>query len=263
MRVLLCNDDGIDAPGLRYAVQALSAYKCEVVAPMTDQSGSSHSTSTGDVPIRVYQRPYEGGTATVVAGTPADAVKFKLSHTAEKFDVMVSGINAGENGGLSHYYSGTVAAAREAAIRGVPAVSVSVWRADPKQFEAAGRFLRSWLPRWFGGDHHPRRPTGPILLNVNFPDRDPDDVKGVRIARQSMAYFDDVFHPTSDAGNDMEYQVVFGEKKSEHISHGSDDWALREDYITVVPLRLDATCAVGVDWLEGLHDAAPIFHEEP
>lgn len=259
MRVLLCNDDGIDAPGLWYAFKALEPYDREIVAPMTDQSGSSHSTTCG-TPIRVCQRSYEGVSATVVAGTPADAVKFKLCNSVPRFDVMVSGINAGENGGLSHYYSGTVAAAREAALRGVPAVSVSVWRNDPKQFEAAGRFVRSWVPRWFGDDHR-RRPPGPTLLNVNFPDRDVADLKGVYIARQSMAYFEDRFHPTSDSDLAVEYRVVFGEKKRDHMFLGSDDWALREGYITVVPLRLDATCAMGMDWLEQIHGDAPVFND--
>jgi 5'/3'-nucleotidase len=254
MRVLLCNDDGIDAPGLWHAFEALSHFDCEVVAPLSDQSGVSHSTACFRTPLTVYRRRINGVGATVVAGTPADAVKFRLCGGSAHFDVMVSGINPGENSGIAHYHSGTVAAAREAALRGVPAVSISVWRDSPEQFRAAASFLRTWLPRWFG-EADSRRPSTPTLLNVNFPDGDPAAIRGIYIARQSMACFDDSFEEHDDQAD--AYTLVFGDRKLDQIQPGSDDWALRHGYITMVPLRLDLTCMESVEWLRAIHGNGP------
>ncbi|PKU24334.1 5'/3'-nucleotidase SurE [Telmatospirillum siberiense] len=253
MRVLLCNDDGIEAPGLWYAYDGLRDFDREVVAPMTDQSGSSHSTSCLSAPFGVWGRQINDTEAMVVDGTPSDAVKFKLYHSRKPFDAMVSGINAGENAGLSQYYSGTVAAAREAAMRGIPSVSISVWRNDPAHYRAAADFLRKWLPQWFGrpGDG---RPPGPLLLNVNFPDGNPADIRGIRVARQSMAYFEDHFRRIDGDGPTAEYALVIGEKRQDRMGRESDDWALRHGYVTVVPLSVDTTCMTGAAWLRTIHD---------
>lgn len=251
MRILLCNDDGIEAPGLWHAVKELHSHELTVVTTLTDQSGASHST-TRVGPLRVKKRVVNGVAATVVAGTPVDAVKFMLSHTARPFDAMVAGINTGENGGSSHYYSGTVAAAREAALRGVNAISVSVWRDEAAHYQAAAQFVGKWLPRWLSPEDL-RRPDGPTLLNVNFPDRDPTQIKGIHVARQSIAYFDDCFVKISEDDDQAEYEIKFGCKNPHRIIHGSDDWALQAGFITVAPLRLETTCQTSLDWLGQVH----------
>jgi 5'-nucleotidase len=251
MRILLSNDDGPDAAGLKYAARALDLHDVEIVVPLHDSSGGSHST-TRDRALTVTIRDVEGIAATVVAGTPADAIKFKLYHAARPFDVVVSGFNAGENGGCSHFYSGTVAAAREAALRGVSAISVSVWRDDPDHYLAAGQFIRMWLPRWFA-PQQANRPAGSALLNVNFPDCHPGEIRGIRIARQSIAYHDDGFLRTAENGQDAEYAIRLGDKNANAIVRGTDDWALRHGYVTIVPLRVEVTCAAHLAWLKELH----------
>lgn len=255
MKILLCNDDGIDAPGLWHAFHALEQWECEVVAPREDQSGVSHSTACFRTPLYVERRRINGVEAMVVAGTPADAVKFRLCESAADFDVMIAGINAGENCGIAQFYSGTVAAAREAALRGVPAIAISVFRDSAAHYRAAGEFLRTWIPRWFGPDT-PERPPYPMVLNVNFPDRDPSKIRGVFVAQQSIAPYDDRFEQIRD-GNGGLYAPIFGDRKRDRIEPGSDDWALREGYITVVPLRLDMTCDAGTSWLRSFDEGNP------
>jgi 5'-nucleotidase len=251
---LLGNDDGIEAPGLWHLARRLAeGHETVVVAPSVNQSGSSHSTTAASKALRVRRRVLHGQSVIEAHGTPADAVRWALSTLPGSFDVMVSGINAGENSGLSQYYSGTVAAAREAALRGIPAVSVSVWRDRAEYYEAAADFLATWLPRWFSGEG--ARPVSrPILLNVNFPDCPPGEIRGVRLAVPSMAFHEDRYDPlTGDPGDDREYRVVFGEKRARLIAEGTDDWALREGYVTVTPLALDAICAEGMAWLTNVH----------
>jgi 5'-nucleotidase len=165
MDILLTNDDGIRAVGLRalYAALVKAGHRVHVAAPMTEQSAVGHSVTLFS-PLRVRQVEEAGFSGLGISGTPADCVKLALSHLLPKApDMIVSGINAGANVGVDVLYSGTVSAATEGALAGIPAMAVSVDDYHPEdlsaQAEYAGRMLREDI--WSGFPSQ-------CVLNVNF-----------------------------------------------------------------------------------------------
>ncbi|MBI1355580.1 MAG: 5'/3'-nucleotidase SurE [Acidobacteria bacterium] len=164
MRILLTNDDGIDAPGLAALRQAADgAGEIVVVAPATEQSGCSHRTTT-DLPMTLEER---GDGRFALAGTPADCVRVGLNRYGGKIDLVLAGINSGGNLGVDVYHSGTVAAVREAVLHGVPGVAVSHYRnrsLDGDDWRRASDWTRAILEEvlaegWEAG----------AFWNVNFP----------------------------------------------------------------------------------------------
>ncbi len=247
MRILFSNDDGLEAPGLWHAVNAFPDHDREMVAPMQNQSGASHAFTLHDV-IYVEERDNRGIEGLAVSGYPADAVKFAISkNTKAPFDFMVSGINIGENGGVAQFYSGTVAAAREAALWGIPAVSISIWWGRPELYEFAAKFLAEWVPRWHA--RLQREPLRPFFVNVNFPDCAPDQILGVRLCRQSDAMFEDDYKPIAEDRKEG-YRLCDAWKDRKAIRPGTDDHATISRYISIVPLSLDNTFEEGLDWLK-------------
>jgi 5'-nucleotidase len=181
MHILLCNDDGLDSPGLAALHRACrSLGQVSVVAPATEQSTTGHSLTLRD-PVRVREHLHPAfGRTFAVEGTPADCVRLAVAELVEPpVDLVASGINRGANLGVDVYYSGTVAGAREAAILGLPAVAVSqfVARGQGVDWDRAAwlteRVLREWLSAcgaWNGG----RPGAGIRLWNVNLPVARPD-----------------------------------------------------------------------------------------
>lgn len=250
MRILLTNDDGIGAEGIWHAHEALRHWHCDIVAPAEDQSGASHSSHWLKRPLAVTRTERHGVPVIAVSGTPSDAVKFQLLSARQRYDLVLSGINAGENSGVAHFYSGTVAAAREAVLRGVPGIAVSVWRGSEERYRDAAQFLRQWLPRWL--EALTARSAPPLLLNVNFPDCPADRFRGIHVAHQSTAFHDDGFEPLADHDGDA-HRLAPGDRHAAAIRPGSDDWAVRQGYVTLTPLRVDTTCHDSAAWLEALH----------
>jgi 5'-nucleotidase len=169
MQFLLTNDDGVDAPGLQALVEAVDgAGKSVVVAPCDARSGCGHSTTT-DRPIRLQQL---GEHRYVVDGTPADCVRVALHRFGHELDWVLAGINSGGNLGVDVYHSGTVAAVREAAIRGIPAIAVSHYRnriLTEEDWQRAAKWTRAVLDDLLG------RPAGPgVFWNINLPALAPD-----------------------------------------------------------------------------------------
>lgn len=239
MRILVSNDDGIHAPGLAIceAIARELSDDVWVVAPETDQSGVAHSLSLND-PLRlreISEKRY------AVRGTPTDCIIMAVRHIMDvKPNLVISGVNRGQNVAEDVTYSGTVAAAMEATILGVPAFALSQayggetaknlhWdcglRHGPKIIQ---KILKEGIP-----------PN--VLVNINFPNCQPDDVAGVNIAvqgqrKQELLRIDERL----DGRGNPYYWVAFGRGHSEP-GRGTDLEALANKRIAVTPLRLDLT----------------------
>src|SRR6266540_6380318 len=205
VRVLLSNDDGIHAPGLEALAAAFEGDEVWVVAPDREQSASSHAISLHR-PLRMHElmpRWYS------VDGTPTDAVYMGLNHVLREArpDVVVSGVNHGPNLGNDVLYSGTVAAAMEAALLGVHAIAVSLASAPPHDFEPAARFATALARRIVQS-----APPAPLLLNVNVP---PGPVRGYRFTRLGRrTYGSEVVEKVDPRGRKYYWIGGEGDRKS-------------------------------------------------
>lgn len=241
MKILVTNDDGILSPVLASMGDSLSReHEVTVVAPSTDQSGMSQAFTHGlekrlsfrqesSSPYPVYQ----------VTGTPCDCVKFAVARICKDNppDLVISGVNLGENAGMSAVYSGTVAAAREAAMWGIPALAVSVWKNSPEHLEAAVAWLLRLLRR---PDMLPKRAgSGPApLWNINFPACPPDEVEGAELTSMSTVMFQDNYEAGLDAHGIQRFRL-YGHKPTERFRPGTDDHALSRNRIAITPLQVE------------------------
>jgi 5'-nucleotidase len=235
LHILLSNDDGYGAPGLTALVDALSpAAEITVVAPATEQSAKGHSLITRD-PIQVseFKQP-SGSTWYSVEGPPATCVRLALEALMpQRPDLVVSGINRGENLGTIIYCSGTVAGAREAAIVGIPALAVSIGGNDSKDYAAAAAFIRSAVLQM--RDKQMLKPG--LFLNVNVP---AGERKGVRMTRLGMKSGGDVrFERRLSPGGRTYFWNIF--RQIDDDVEGTDIWAFFHGYIAVTPMALDVT----------------------
>jgi len=251
MRILLTNDDGIHAPGFA-VLEAIAAELSDdvwVCAPSEEQSGAGHSLTLHQ-PIRLQEH---GKRRFAVTGTPTDAVNFALRNLLvdQRPDLVLSGVNAGENLGDDITYSGTAAAAMEAALAGIPAIALSqAFRNSGHLFDAtegwAHRVLAPLVK--MARDHALARRT---LVNVNFPALPAEKVKGVRVVRQG---FHDYARGSLVEGTDPRGKPYywFGLEAIEHtLDHGTDLEAVAEGYVSVTPLQLDLTHYPAIDQLAG------------
>ncbi len=237
MRILLTNDDGIHAPGLTVLEEIARELSDDVwvCAPAEEQSGAGHSLTLHH-PVRLREH---GERRFSVTGTPTDSVNLALRKlfAERKPDLVLSGVNAGENLGDDITYSGTISAAMEAALAGIPAIGLSqAYRDTNFGFDAA----RHWGAKVLAPliDVQMARRT---LVNVNFPALAADNVKGIRVVRQG---FHDYERGSLAEGTDPRGRKYywFGLQDSEHtLDHGTDLEAVEDGYIAVTPLQLDLT----------------------
>ncbi len=229
-RILVTNDDGIDSPGLKALESSLARLgEITVVAPEREMSATSQAI-TVHAPLRVHaldERHY------AVSGTPADAVILALHQLmAEMPDLVVSGINPGANLGENVIYSGTVAAALEATLHGVPAIAVSLASRKNRDFRASAAFAAQLAAQVL----REGLPPG-VMLNVNVPR---GEVRGVRLTRQSRKITQNVIHEKADPrGRPYYWQdetLAF-----ENIEPDSDYAAIRDHEISITPLQADRT----------------------
>jgi 5'-nucleotidase len=238
MDILLTNDDGIRAPGLRAMYRAVleAGHTPRVVAPMRQQSGVGHSL-TAFSPLRIMEIREEGFQGIGVFGTPADCVKLALSRLLpERPGMVLSGINAGQNVGPDILYSGTVGAATEAAHEGLPsfAVSHNDFRGDFDVFpHAVHAVALAFSVDW--SRLAPRR-----VINVNYPAGSLENARGVRICPQTAAVWRNDYEERRDPRGEPYWWLV-GEIPPETIGKGSDKDMLNNGYITVTPLRFEFT----------------------
>lgn len=239
--ILVTNDDGITAPGLRMLVSIMKTLgEVVVVAPDSPQSGMGHAITLDST---LYSKKLtidldsEGIDEYSCSGTPADCVKLALQELLpKKPDICVSGINHGSNSSINVIYSGTMSAAIEAGIEGIPAIGFSLcdytWEADFSQakdfiFTIVTEAIKNGIPKG-------------TVLNVNIPKLKKNKIKGIKICRQAKANWKEKFDKrTNPMGKD--YYWLTGEFELLDKGEDTDEWALANGYISVVPTHFDLT----------------------
>ncbi|MEF2232037.1 MAG: 5'/3'-nucleotidase SurE [Pseudodesulfovibrio sp.] len=245
MNILLANDDGIQAVGLRALYRALmeSGHEVHVVAPVTEQSAVGHAV-TLSMPVRVKEFKEDGFFGCGVYGTPVDCVKLGLSTLlGERPDLVISGINAGANVGVDILYSGTVSAATEGALMEIPAMAVSMDNFNPVDLSGQARYTAQLLDRipW---DGLPRK----CVLNLNFPDRPLADALDLVVCPHTRASYTDWYDTRQDPRG-RSYYWLDGAIPPERISAGRDRALLTLGHVTLTPLRFDFTDREAMDYL--------------
>lgn len=237
--ILVTNDDGITAPGIRTLIKVMNSIgDVVVVAPDSPQSGMGHAITVNDT-LYVRKETIDNGPQAEysTSGTPADCVKLARHEILDRVpDLCVSGINHGSNSSINVIYSGTMSAAIEAGIEGIPAIGFSLcdysWQANFKPFETyiktiTENVLNNGLPKG-------------IVLNVNFPKVENSDVKGVKICRQAKANWVEEFDKRQNP-HGKDYYWLTGKFVNLDSGEDTDEWALEEGYISVVPVQFDLT----------------------
>ena len=247
MRILLTNDDGIYAKGIEALHEHLCRdYEVQVVAPETEQSAVGHAITLTD-PLRVKPINRNGAFfGYAVKGTPADCVKLAINELTESPpDLVVSGINLGANIGINVIYSGTVSAATEGTILGVPAIAVSINTFRDPDFEPAARFtsILAGQVEKYGLPPH-------TSLNVNVPALPESKIKGVRVTRQGVTRFVERFERRVDPRENVYYWQC-GSTPPLEEDDDTDASALARDYISITPIHHDLT---NYDFLDSLRD---------
>ncbi|MCD4652644.1 5'/3'-nucleotidase SurE [bacterium] len=242
MRILITNDDGIFAPGLLALVRVLrDDYSLTIVAPDSERSAVSHGL-TIRTPLFVEESDILNMKGYAVSGTPADCVKLGIDQLVPGGlpDLVISGINSGANTGINVFYSGTVAGALEATFVNVPAIAISINSFNPENYSSAARIAAELVGR-FKHDAFP----GNVVLNVNVPDVGFDAIKGIRICRQSKTGFKDRYIRRESPGGQA-YFWLNGDNLKQTRNIDLDDYALKENWVSVTPLSADFNANDGV-----------------
>jgi 5'-nucleotidase len=247
MHILISNDDGLDARGIRVLEEYLAKVaEVTVIAPDRDRSGASNSL-TLDQPIRILDQQ---GRRYRVAGTPTDCVHLALTGLlSEEPDMVVSGINRGANLGDDVIYSGTVAAAMEGRFLGLPAVAVSLALEGRGHFESAGRAARQLVQRLVE-DPLP----ADTILNVNVPDLPWEDIRGFEVTRLGHRHRAEPFIRQQDPrGRDVYWIGPPGAEQD--AGPGTDFHAVRQGFVSVTPIHVDLTRYQALDKVSGWIEA--------
>ncbi|MEK7263058.1 MAG: 5'/3'-nucleotidase SurE [Bacteroidota bacterium] len=237
LRILVSNDDGIHAPGILAVVRELKKIgEVTVVAPNKQQSAVGHAI-TMNHPIRVAQYKLHGKFfGFAVEGTPADCVKLAIRYLLkQKPDIVVSGINHGTNTAISVIYSGTVSAATEATIFGVPAIAISLATDSTPDFTYASKFAKRIVKAVIENG----LPNG-TLLNVNIPPISEKEIRGVKITRQGKSLWNDSFDSRRDP-SDKEYFWLTGELEILDSDEDIDQIAVMNKFVSITPIHYDLT----------------------
>ena len=237
--ILVTNDDGIVAPGIRALIEVMKEIgEVVVVAPDSPQSAMGHAiTINNTLKLEQVHLDTDLEQEFSCSGTPVDCVKIAVNEILKrKPDLCVSGINHGSNSSINVIYSGTMSAAVEAGIEGIPAVGFSLldysWNADFSQIKThvkqiALEVLKNGLPEG-------------VILNVNFPKLSREEIKGVKICRQAKAMWQEEFDKrTNPHGKD--YYWLTGKFVNLDKGTDTDEWALENGYISIVPVQFDLT----------------------
>ncbi|HMJ47088.1 MAG TPA: 5'/3'-nucleotidase SurE [Ferruginibacter sp.] len=236
--ILITNDDDITSPGIRSLVEAVSDLgKVVVVAPDRPQSGMGHAITIGS-PLRLNKMKIFGDIeAWQTSGTPVDCVKLavdKILH--RKPDLCLSGINHGANHSINVIYSGTMSAAMEASIEGIPSIGFSLldyrYEAD---FTASKQVVHKMVKKLLE-----EKPDKHLLLNVNIPAIPPEEIKGIKICKQAYAKYEEDFDERLDP-HGKKYYWLTGVFKNFDKGKDTDVWALQHNYVSVVPVQFDLT----------------------
>lgn len=237
--LLVTNDDGISAPGIRALIAVMQELgDVVVVAPDSPQSAMGHAITINNT-LHLNKISIENAIVTEYScsGTPADCVKMAVNEILkQKPDLCVSGVNHGSNSSINVIYSGTMSAAVEAGIEGIPAIGFSLldynWDAD---FEQIKPFIKKIATQVLTNGLHEG-----TVLNVNFPKLTTDEIKGIKICRQAKAMWEEKFDKRVTPFG-KEYYWLSGEFVNLDKGTDTDEWALANDFISIVPVQFDLT----------------------
>lgn len=245
--ILVTNDDGVHAKGIQTLAQVAREFGDVVImAPDKNSSGKSHSLTT-DRPLRANHLTSEEGLDVYYCdGTPVDCVKLASEHfCSRKVDLVLSGINHGSNSSINVLYSGTMGAVIEASNNGYNAIGFSLLNHSLKaDFSASIPYIRhiikyvleNGLPQF-------------VSLNVNIPKLDATQIKGIKVCRESKAKWSDSFEKRIDPVG-RPYYWLTGNFECDDLVEGTDEWALRNGYVSVVPIHPDYTRYEAIEMLE-------------
>jgi 5'-nucleotidase len=236
--ILVTNDDGVNAPGIRNLIDIVRQFgDVVVVAPDKPQSGMGHAITLNNT-LRAYKiKEEEGYLEYSCSGTPVDCVKLavkKIMH--KKPDLLVSGINHGYNSSINVIYSGTMSAAIEGALENIPAIGFSLGDYSIEaNFEASRKIVEIIVKNALEN-----KMPDKICLNVNIPPVEFQEINGIRICRQSDANWDENFDERIDP-NGNKYYWLTGVFENYDDGKDTDIWALQHNYVSVVPVQYDLT----------------------
>jgi len=245
--ILVTNDDGVSAKGIRSLQQVMQQFgEVVVIAPDSPQSGMGHAITINH-PLRIKKTDlFNGAKGYSCSGTPVDCVKlgvYEVMH--RKPDLVVSGINHGANTSSNVLYSGTMSAAVEGAMEGIPSIGFSLCNFDgDADFSASMKVVEQVVLKAL----EQKIPKG-VCLNVNVPDVSLDEFKGIKICRQAHAFWEDRFDKRLDQF-DNPYYWLTGEFLEQDKSQDSDLYWIEKGYATIVPTQFDMTAYKAIQELE-------------
>jgi 5'/3'-nucleotidase len=249
--ILVTNDDGITSPGIQALTEAVKDMgEIVVVAPDKPQSGVGHAI-TINATLRMNKLSSTDGIERYsCTGTPVDCVKLAVNRLLDrKPDLVVSGINHGSNSSINVIYSGTMSAAIEGSLEGIPSIGFSLLsHSIDADFSAARKYagivtrkvLQSGLPQ-------------DVCLNVNIPKLHEDEIMGIKVCRQARAYWFEEFDARQDP-NGNEYYWMTGEFVNQDEGQDTDEWALANNFVSVVPTQCDLTAYKALEEIKKLED---------
>lgn len=245
--ILITNDDGYNSKGIKALINAVKNLgKILIVAPDSPQSGMGHAISVNK-PIRCYKTNFfDSVEAYCCTGTPVDCIKMGLYLLKEKKpDLILSGINHGSNVSTNILYSGTMSAAVEGALSGIPSVGYSLTDySEDADFQFSEKIVQTIAKKVI--KEGLKKGT---CLNVNIPNVKENQVKGIKVCRQGRAFWDDTFdHRKDPLGKD--YYWLTGSFSSKEQALDTDINYLENNYVTIVPTQFDMTCHDSVDELK-------------
>ncbi|HRS53379.1 MAG TPA: 5'/3'-nucleotidase SurE [Bacteroidales bacterium] len=237
--ILITNDDGIFAPGIRTLISAVSELgEIVVIAPSYPQSGMSHAVTLNE-PIRVKQIANNKGIIEYSCnGTPVDCIKIGLSSSIliKKPDIILSGINHGSNASINIIYSGTMAAVLEGAMNSIPSIGFSL---DNYSHSIDLSFTLPYIKKIVKKVLYNGLPKD-VSLNINFPVIEPSAIKGIKVCRQAKAYWNESFEKRLDPHQEPYYWLT-GTFVNNDDGKDTDYWALQNNYISITPVTFDFT----------------------
>jgi 5'-nucleotidase len=237
--ILVTNDDGYQAKGIASLIEIAKEFgDVVIVAPDKGQSGMSHSVSLNTPLFLTKHNDHNGHLSYSCSGTPADCVKIAIHKVLKRIpDLIISGINHGSNASVSAIYSGTIAAAREGSLNGVPSVGFSLLNhSHDANFDTSAHFARIIISKVFenGIPEH-------TCLNVNIPDIELNKINGIKICRQTKGKWIEEFDQRKNPSNRDYYWLTGQFTNFEPNAEDTDEWALQNNYVSIVPIEVDLT----------------------
>jgi len=235
--ILVVNDDGISAPGINSLVEVVKEIgKVTVVAPDKPQSGMGHAVTLNNT-IRVNKASSDGVDYFTCSGTPVDCVKIAVNKLMnERPDLIVSGINHGSNSSINVIYSGTMSAALEGALEGIPSIGFSLCDHSIEADFTAAKFYANKIIKQFLSNSYKKG----ICLNVNIPNSELDLIAGVKVCKQANGNWEEDFDERIDPSGKTYYWLT-GKFVVYDNTNDTDEWALANNYVSIVPVQYDVT----------------------